>query len=341
MEKILVVDDLQDICDILSKLLVSEGYDVISTNAGEDAIRLIKEEKIELIFLDLILPEMDGIKVLGEIRKIDKDVAVVMMTAYPQTETFNASCALGVVDYITKPFDLDKIKEIVNKVSLESKESRVQGVPGHSIKWRWRERMDSITDIIEKPISDKVNGTTEHIPVRTIKKRIGELLVEQGIITEEELNGALKAQEANGKPIGENLMGLGFTTEKEIVKALSIQYGFPYLPLSNYTVPPHIVKIVPREFALKYCLMPVDRIGNILTLAMADPLDEEAIFEVASMTKHVVKIYVSCGTEILDAIERYYGKNAAGIDKEGSSDTLSNKNFSTLISKWKKKIGIL
>ncbi|MBI2447244.1 MAG: response regulator [Candidatus Omnitrophica bacterium] len=117
MGKVLVIDDLKAICDILCKLLINEGYDVLSVNRGEDAIRTVKEDEIGLIFLDVILPGMDGIEVLEEIRRIDGDVAVVMMTAYPQAETFNSSRVLGAVDYITKPFSLERIKEIVGQAS--------------------------------------------------------------------------------------------------------------------------------------------------------------------------------------------------------------------------------
>ena len=116
MNKVLVVDDLKAICDILCKLLTNEGYDVLSVNGGEDAIKTVKEDEIGLVFLDIILPGMSGIEVLEEIRRIDEDVAVIMMTAYPQTETFNSSRSLGAVDYITKPFSLERIKEIVKDI---------------------------------------------------------------------------------------------------------------------------------------------------------------------------------------------------------------------------------
>ena len=115
MGKVLVIDDLKAICDILCKLLINEGYDVLSVNRGEDAIRTVKEDEIGLIFLDVILPGMSGIEILEEIRRINEEIAVIMMTAYPQTETFNSSRALGAVDYITKPFSLERIKEMVNR----------------------------------------------------------------------------------------------------------------------------------------------------------------------------------------------------------------------------------
>ena len=197
--------------------------------------------------------------------------------------------------------------------------------------------MGDITNVTENTIDYDVNAVSS----RVIKKRMGELLVEQGVIREEELNVALKAQMVNAKPIGQNLVTLGFTTEKEIVKALSMQYGFPYLPLSNYTIPPDVVRLIPKEFALKHYLIPIDRIGNILTITMADPLDEEARREVTSITKYVVKTYVSCGTEIIDAIERYYGHEGQVTHKENSSDALGNVDFAGLLTKWKQKISLL
>ncbi|MBI2447245.1 MAG: hypothetical protein HYV48_01755 [Candidatus Omnitrophica bacterium] len=180
--------------------------------------------------------------------------------------------------------------------------------------------MGDTTNVTDNTIDYDVNAVSS----RVIKKRLGELLVEQGVITEEE-----------------NLVTLGFTTEKEIVKALSMQYGFPYLPLSNYTIPPDALRMIPREIALKYYLIPIDRIGNILTITMADPLDEEARQEVTSITKYVVKTYVSCGTDIMDAIERYYGHQGQVRNKENSSDALGNVDFARLITKWKSRISLL
>ena len=141
---------------------------------------------------------------------------------------------------------------------------------------------------------------------RIITKRIGELLLERNVITQVQLDKALTQQKASGGLMGQILIQLGFVAEEEIALALTAQYGFPYLPLDNYEIDAGLTSVVPVESALKYCLMPIDRIGNALTLAMADPSNLQAIEEIELLTKCVVQTFVSTPSAIAKAIEKYY-----------------------------------
>ena len=143
---------------------------------------------------------------------------------------------------------------------------------------------------------------------RIIKKRIGELLIERGAITQQQLQQALALQKKKGGQIGQVLVQLGFVSEEQVAQALTVQYGFPYLPLESYEIDEELLEVVPESMARKYCLMPVDRIGNALTLAMADPSNVDAVRDVEMVTKCVVQTCVSTPTEISKAIERYYAK---------------------------------
>ncbi|MBI4341378.1 MAG: hypothetical protein HY598_03755 [Candidatus Omnitrophica bacterium] len=141
---------------------------------------------------------------------------------------------------------------------------------------------------------------------RIITKRIGEVLLERGVITAKELEKALAYQKERGGLMGQALIQLGFVTEEEIALALTAQYGFPYLPLDNYEIDGGLTALIPEETARQYCLIPVDRIGNALTLAMADPSNLQAIEAVELMTKCVVQTFVSTPSDILKAIEKHY-----------------------------------
>ena len=141
---------------------------------------------------------------------------------------------------------------------------------------------------------------------RIITKRIGEVLLERGIIDRKKLEVALAYQKEHGGLMGQVLIQLGFTTEEEVALALTAQYGFPYLPLDNYELDSELAAVVPEEIARQYCLIAIDRIGNALTLAMADPSNVKAIEEVELLTKCVVQTFVSTPTDILKAIEKYY-----------------------------------
>ena len=141
---------------------------------------------------------------------------------------------------------------------------------------------------------------------RIITKRIGEVLLERGIIDRKKLETALAYQKEHGGLMGQVLIQLGFTTEEEVALALTAQYGFPYLPLDNYELDSELTAVVPEEVARQYYLIAIDRIGNALTLAMADPSNVKAIEEVELLTKCVVQTFVSTPTDILKAIEKYY-----------------------------------
>ena len=143
---------------------------------------------------------------------------------------------------------------------------------------------------------------------RLVKKQLGELLIERGLITKTQLDKALETQRQKGGLIGQILVVLGFTKEEEIAQALTVQYGFPYLPLSNYELSKNIVQLIPENVARQYCLMAVDKIGDTLTVAMANPLNVKAIEDIELLTKCNVQVFVSTMTDISNAIAKLYAK---------------------------------
>jgi type IV pilus assembly protein PilB len=141
---------------------------------------------------------------------------------------------------------------------------------------------------------------------KIINKQLGELLIERGIINEQQLEKGLTVQREKGGLIGEVLVDLGFVKEEDIAQSLTAQYGFPYLPLSNYDINPEIVNIIPGRVARQYLLVPVDKIGNNLTLAMSNPLNVQAIEDVELLSGCSVQTFVSTSSDIKRAIEKYY-----------------------------------
>lgn len=137
-------------------------------------------------------------------------------------------------------------------------------------------------------------------------KQLGELLIELALINKEQLLHALEVQKDKGGLIGQILVDLGYVSEEVIAQAITAQYGFPYLPLENYEIDPEIVKIVPKNVAVQYCLIPVDKIGNNLTISMANPLNSQAVEDIALLSGLYVQLFVSTATDIKKAIEKYY-----------------------------------
>ena len=141
---------------------------------------------------------------------------------------------------------------------------------------------------------------------RVNNKTLGELLMDRGIINQSQLDQGLGLQRVKGGLIGEILVELGFVKEDDIAQALTAQYGFPYLPLGNYDVDIDITGIIPGRVARQYLLVPIDKIGNNLTLAMSNPLNIQAIEDVELLSGCSVQTFVSTSSDIKRAIEKYY-----------------------------------
>jgi len=145
-------------------------------------------------------------------------------------------------------------------------------------------------------------------PHRIITKTIGQLLLEKGIIKQAQLDEALKIQKEKGGLLGQVLASLGYVTEEQIAQTITIQCGFPYLPLSNYEMDEGAIKLIPENVARQYCLIPIDKIGNTVTIAMADPLNMQAIEDIELITGSSIQIFVSTATDIKKAIDKCYKK---------------------------------
>jgi len=141
---------------------------------------------------------------------------------------------------------------------------------------------------------------------KTVNKQLGEILVERGVISRAKLEEVLVFQKEKGILFGEALVQMKLGTEEDVVQALTCQYGFPYLPLANYEIAPEVVATVPLKLCRQYCLVPIDKIGRSLTLAMANPLNVQASEDVEQVTECSVQAFVSTATEINNAINRYY-----------------------------------
>src|SRR6187399_2163360 len=137
--------------------------------------------------------------------------------------------------------------------------------------------------------------------------RIGELLLKEKRITPDQLQEALNYQKANGGKLGFNLVKLGFVKDEELTALLSKQYGVPSINLAQFEIDPAVIKLVPAETAHKYQIVPLSRTGATLTIAMTDPTNVFAMDDIKFMTGYNVEPVVASESEVLEAIQNYYG----------------------------------
>jgi DNA-binding NtrC family response regulator len=122
---ILIADDEKDLCTILADSFSRDRYRVLTAHDGKTALQLAKTEQPDVILLDIRMPVMDGIETLGEIKRMEEEMPVIIFTGYGTIETARKAMKLGAYDYVTKPVDLFLLKSLVKKI-LDTKNKRIK-----------------------------------------------------------------------------------------------------------------------------------------------------------------------------------------------------------------------
>jgi DNA-binding NtrC family response regulator len=117
---ILIVDDDEVMRETLSDVLTKRGYEIFAVGSGNGALSIIKKNLIDVILLDMRLPDVDGLEVLKKIKEFDTEILVIMMTAYSDVQTAVSAMKSGAYDYINKPFELEELRLLIEK-GLETK----------------------------------------------------------------------------------------------------------------------------------------------------------------------------------------------------------------------------
>lgn len=146
--------------------------------------------------------------------------------------------------------------------------------------------------------------------------RLGDILVKNAVITKEQLTAAVQEQKMSGgqAKLGSILVKQGVVKEPELVAFLSCQYGVPSIVLAEYEIDPAVIKVIPPEVAQKYNLVPVNRAGSTLIVAVSDPSNLFAIEDIKFMTSYNVEMVVTAESDIKAAIDKYYDQSASLAD---------------------------
>ncbi len=137
--------------------------------------------------------------------------------------------------------------------------------------------------------------------------QIGELLIKENFISSEQLDTALKHQRDHGGRLGSILINLGYVNDDDVTAVLSRQYGVPSINLAYFEIDPSVIKLIPIETAQKYLVIPLSRVGSVLTIATADPTNVFAMDDIKFMTGFNVEPVVASEASIMEALEKYYG----------------------------------
>ncbi|MDY6847505.1 MAG: type IV-A pilus assembly ATPase PilB [Thermodesulfobacteriota bacterium] len=144
--------------------------------------------------------------------------------------------------------------------------------------------------------------------------RLGELLVRSQLITDDQLAQAIEDQKKQGGRLGSCLIKLGFIKDDELASFLSKQYGVPSINLEEFDIDPAILRLIPPDVAQKYQVIPVNRAGATLIIAMSDPSNIFAIDDIKFMTGYNIEVVVAPDVAIKAAIDQYYDQSATLAD---------------------------
>ncbi|BFH10519.1 response regulator [Paenibacillus dendritiformis] len=113
-KKVLIVDDQNGIRVLLMEVFSSEGYSTYQASNGKVALNIVREESPDIVLLDMKIPGMDGLEILKQIKKMEPQMKVIMMTAYGELDMIKEATDLGAIMHFTKPFDIDEMRVAVN-----------------------------------------------------------------------------------------------------------------------------------------------------------------------------------------------------------------------------------
>lgn len=270
-KRILIVDDEPDVINLLVKTLEPEGYEIIAARDGEQALELAEKEPPDLIILDLVMPKMDGYTTALKLRSLDatRSVPIIILTVKKETRNIIDAYETKINDYVTKPFDIDDLKNRVRRaLGKEKGKSR--------------------------------------------RKKLGEILLEAGLITKNQLEESLVQQKGGkNKLLGEILVEKGFITSELIRHALELQLAVPRIDLLNYKVDPKAAEILPEYLVRRDKVIPVKREGDDLYVAMTEPPNILVIDEIKLITGLRIKPMIAREEEILRIIEERFGGEEA------------------------------
>lgn len=158
------------------------------------------------------------------------------------------------------------------------------------------------------------DSTDKQTPNPSKRKKLGEILIEAGLIEEKDLLRALELQKIKKKRVGQVLIEMGIVDDEQIAKALAGQLKIPLLRLTDVTIPKEIIDLVPHDMALKHLLIPVKEVKKQLVVAMANPLEYAALDDLRFITQMPIFMTVAPHSDIVAAINKHYPRK--GLDHE-------------------------
>ncbi len=138
---------------------------------------------------------------------------------------------------------------------------------------------------------------------------LGEILIERNAVTPSQVEMAIESQKNEKGYLGELLVRMGFVTERDVMAALVVQCNLPYIAIDRYNIEQEIIDMIPSELASRHHIVPLEKVGDILSVVMADPLNVNVRDEITEVTHCRITPFIATKPEIDRAIQKLYNRN--------------------------------
>ena len=141
---------------------------------------------------------------------------------------------------------------------------------------------------------------------RITRKKLGELLLEEGIISKEDIDNILAEQEKSGEMFGEILVRMDFATEEDVAMCMVSQFSLPYIDVTQYKIDPKLVKMFPIKSMLENIYIPLGEVGNVITIAISGPVGKKVLKDLETIAGKDIQIFISTVSKIRETIEKVF-----------------------------------
>jgi type II secretory ATPase GspE/PulE/Tfp pilus assembly ATPase PilB-like protein/FixJ family two-component response regulator len=289
--QILFVDDERNVLQAMRRIFRQENYTIHTVDSGGQALAIMENQTVQVVISDHRMPGMTGTELLREIKKRWPATIRIMLTGYADVDAVMGAVNDGAVyKFITKPWNDDDLRLTVS-LALEQ------------------------YDLIQENKSLKRQASRHKKEIKRLSRfinvhrsQLGQLLVRQGHIQQDQLDKALRIQESSHKILPKIFMEMGVVDEGTIIKAIQSSQNINRVNPEEFIVPEGLAALIPREVCDKNILVPLKKTDNGLIVAMADPTDFNKLDDLKFITGLSVQPVLAAQQGITDKIQVLYGE---------------------------------
>ena len=324
---ILIAGCEADTLDALEWTLGQE-YNVFSATSEEEALAVMERNEIALIIVDHRMSGMTGIEFLEKTQEKYPDVTRVFLTTSTDENGMADAIDKGHIhSYMTEP---RKTRELlgVTKEGLEAYETTRSNrdmyarallntgvITGEQLNEALQEQKVRKKTIAEVLVEYDMISQSELDTAMTVREsgqeQLGEILIRLGSVSLEELEMAYELQRHSRRRLTEILVDLGYADEETISSCYALQLGMPFVSISEFSIKPEVIGMLPSELAYRYSVVPIDSVGRVLVIAASEPLNDRAKNEIEQETGYKVMAMCTSYRDIETTLKRRYKHSVA------------------------------